>query len=289
MKILTVRPPLVELGMTALESDIYEFLVENSPATGYRIAKKINKPRANAYEALRSLLEKGAVIVENAEAQSFRALPPRELLEQMERRFQAVKARAAAALSHLKPSAEDERIYRLPSAEHVYRKLRAMLAGSESIALLDLFPSAVEELRDVIEETAARGVIVLAKLYRPDKLNRCDTVVAEGGEKTIGRWPGTWASAIVDGREHLIALLSKTDGRALEAVWSGNVYLSWVYHSALYFEILHSALTESAAFRRIRRPPKYNRMASIRPSRVPGSAILIRRFGENNPASGTET
>jgi HTH-type transcriptional regulator, sugar sensing transcriptional regulator len=279
--------PLVDLGLTELESDIYAYLVENSPATGYRIAQKINKPRANAYEALRSLTEKGAVIVEDAGTQSFRALPPNEFLNQLDQRFQKSKARAAAALSKLKPAAADEKIYRLQSAAQVYQKLKAMLLKSETIVLLDLFPAAVDMIGDAVEETAARGVNVLVKLYRPTPLRRCRVVVAGDGEATMERWPGTWVNGIVDGREHLISLLSKNDGQALEAIWSGNAYLSIVYHSALYFEILHSALRENNAAQKIQLSRNYRQMAKLGAAQVPGYAVLMKRFGEKAVSSAS--
>jgi sugar-specific transcriptional regulator TrmB len=289
MKKTSPANPLVELGMTELESDIYAFLVENSPATGYRIAQKINKPRANAYEALRSLVEKGAVIVEDAGTQSFRALPPGEFLNQLDQRFQHVKGLAAAALFKLKPAVEDEKIYRLQSAVQVYQKLGTMLSRSESVVLLDLFPPVVEKLGAVIEETAARGVTVMAKLYRPARLRGCLTVVADDGEETIRHWPGAWANGIIDGREHLISLLSKTDDKALEAVWSGNVYLSFAYHSGLYFEILHGALREGESVRKGPVSRKYARMESVRAPKVPGYAILLKRFGERAASLGPKS
>jgi len=51
---------LVPFGFTNLESEIYVFLLGESPATGYRIAQAIGKPAANTYKAIESLrLEKG--------------------------------------------------------------------------------------------------------------------------------------------------------------------------------------------------------------------------------------
>ena len=57
---------LVSFGFTALESEIYVFLLSHSPATGYRVAQGINKPAANTYKALQTLQSKGAILVEES-------------------------------------------------------------------------------------------------------------------------------------------------------------------------------------------------------------------------------
>jgi hypothetical protein len=40
---------LMALGFTELEARIYTFLLQESPATGYRIAQAIQKPVANTW------------------------------------------------------------------------------------------------------------------------------------------------------------------------------------------------------------------------------------------------
>jgi hypothetical protein len=44
-------------------------------------------------------------------------------------------------------------------------------------------------------------------------------------------------NVVIDGSEHLVALLG-SGGTVRQAVWSGSVYLSWVYHSALSSELV---------------------------------------------------
>ncbi len=56
--------PLQALGFTEIEALIYGYLVENSPATGYRISHAIGKQPPNTYKAIVTLENKGAIIVE---------------------------------------------------------------------------------------------------------------------------------------------------------------------------------------------------------------------------------
>jgi len=75
---------LADLGFTNLEAEIYAFLLQESPATGYRIAQAIGKPAANTYKAIQSLEQKGAVIVEAGSSRMCRAIIFRGVARQIE-------------------------------------------------------------------------------------------------------------------------------------------------------------------------------------------------------------
>ena len=72
---MTGSDALVPFGFTALESEIYVFLLGESPATGYRVAQGINKPAANTYKAIQTLQSKGAILVEEGSSRFCRAVP----------------------------------------------------------------------------------------------------------------------------------------------------------------------------------------------------------------------
>ena len=82
---------LQTLGFSALEASIYSFLLTESTATGYRIAQALGKPVANTYKGIQALQAKGAVLVEDGSTRLCRAVPPDELMGQMERAFLFLK------------------------------------------------------------------------------------------------------------------------------------------------------------------------------------------------------
>jgi sugar-specific transcriptional regulator TrmB len=278
--------PLVELGLTELESFIYTFLTENSPATGYRIANGINKPTANTYKALRSMLAKGVVIGDDRKPQAFRSVPVDLLLERLEKRFQKMKSLAAAELANLKPTADDERAYRLVTAEQVYERLREMLRHCEQIMLLDLFPAALSELADDIAVAARRGVKVVLKLYQPAEVPGCLAVVEPSGAEIMARWPGVGVNGIVDGREHLIAFLSKTGSNVHDALWSRNVVISANYHGAMISEIMLIALNEGLEDKNIKLPKKYLQCKALKKLSSPGNDLLRQRYRDDKDNRG---
>ena len=274
--------PLINLGLTVLESEVYAYLLENSPATGYRVAKAIGKPTANTYKSIQLLQDKGAVIMEDGTSRLCRAVPMDEFLNGLEQRFLYLKNEAKKELAKLKPAPDDERIYYLQTPDQVFERLRQMLQKCEKFVLLDLFPLILDQISSDIESAASRGIQIAVKVYRPCEIRGVEVVHAMKGEKTIKRWPGQWANGVIDGKEHVLAFFSMDGKRVLQAVWSMNTYTSWVYHSSLMFELLHGVLLEGFTELNggIPLPEKYRRLEAMNAEEAPGYRMLVERFSE---------
>ncbi len=236
--------PLVDLGLTGLEAEAYAYLLENSPATGYRVAKGLGKPAANVYKALDSLHEKGALVIEDSRARLCRAIPAEELLDSLERRFNRLRGAAELELSKLGDSPEDHGVYQLSAPEQVIARGRAALERCEKIALLDLFPLGVELLSEAITAAAERGVQVTVKVYETCEVPGAKVVLAAEREHITGVWTGHWINGVFDGEEHLLAYLSADGDRVIQAIWSGSPFLSLIYYNGFLHELIMSELTQ---------------------------------------------
>jgi hypothetical protein len=228
---------LQDLGFTALEAQVYAYLLQHAPATGYRVSHAIGKPTANTYKALASLADQGAVLLDDGGGGAARAVPPAELLAGLERRARERREAAAAALADLAPGEVDDRVYALRDRDQVLERARAMLARARQIVLADLFPAVFDELRADLADCAARGVSVTVRAYAPAEAGAA-LVVGGEGKGAPGRWPGQQLSLVVDGAEHLLALLSPDLGQVHQAVWSGSAFLSCLHHNHLAMELL---------------------------------------------------
>lgn len=276
---------LVALGFTELEAEVYTFLLQESPATGYRVAQAIGKPAANTYKAIETLQNKGAVIVERGASRLCRAVPSDELLSQMERSFCDRRAKAAEALAGLRGSPDDDRIYQLQSSEQVYARCRTMLARCKQVAVLDVFPLPLERLRPEIEAAAERGVYVSLRTYQPAEVKGVEVVYSSKGQAVMEVYPGQWVILIVDGVEQLLAFLTP-DGRGVhQAIWSRSAFLSFVLNDAVWCSTILLALVKlidrgapveeiQGALDHFRQSFSYD---------IPGYRELLRRFGEPAP------
>ena len=238
----TANPALAlqELGFTALEAQVYVYLLRHEPSTGYRISHAIGKPTANTYKALASLAGQGAVLVDDGGSGAARAVPVEELLSGLDRRGREQRAAARAALADMTPGDDDDRVYALKDPAQVVERARAMLARAGQIVLADLFPATFALLREDLIACAARGVRVVVRAYAAAEATGVLVVAAEG-KGAPGGWPGQQLSLVADGNEHLLALLSMDLASVHQAVWSRSAFLSCLQHNHVAMELLYTA------------------------------------------------
>jgi hypothetical protein len=234
----TDESALAALGFTELEAAIYCELQGRAGSTGYRIAQAIGKAPANVYQALATLTQRGAVMIDDGETKTYRATPPSELLSGLQRTFEESKAEAESALAGLGTAAEDDRIYQLKAPAQVFERAAKLIANAKEILLFDLFPAPLTSLGPLLSQAHARGVTVAGMTYEPAPGWPFTAALADSGRFVMERWPGFQLTLVADAREYLVALLG-TDGQAIQrAVWSDSAYLACLQHSGLAAEIL---------------------------------------------------
>jgi sugar-specific transcriptional regulator TrmB len=228
---------LVNLGFTALEAEVYAFLLQESPATGYRVAQAIGKPVANTYKAIESLQRKGALLVDEGGSRQCVAVPSDELLRGMEQAFRERSRLATEALAGLRGPGSDTRVYQLQTADQVMERARAMLRRCEQTVLLDLFPGPYKALSGDIARCAAAGKTVALQAYETCEIEGVQIMQNPTAEGILDRYPGQWLIVNLDGAEVLLAFFSKDMTTVLQAVWSGSAFLSHLHHSGMASEL----------------------------------------------------
>ena len=124
-------------------------------------------------------------------------------------------------------------------------RFRKMLAKCQIVAILDFFPYAVDELKDDIIAAAKRGVKITMHIYQPCKLPGVTAFVGDDSSEVVKKWPGQWANGMIDGEEYLQAFLSKDGKNVIQAIWSNNQYLSWIYYDGFIHEVAFSELVNA--------------------------------------------
>jgi len=235
------------LGFTDLEAALYCELLRSGASTGYRLAQAIGKAPANVYQALANLSHRGAAMVDDGESKSYRATPPSELLNGLQRSFDASRNEAQAALAALQTSAEDDRIYQLKAPAQIFERAAGMIAAAREILLFDLFPEPLSRLAPLLTQAHARGVTVAGLVYGDAPKLPFAAVVTRSRAFVADRWPGLQLTLVADAREHLVALLSPDGLTARHGVWSDSGYLACLQHSGLAAEIQLSTINPGDA------------------------------------------
>lgn len=219
------------MGFTTLESEIYVYLLQHSPATGYKIAKGIGRSFTNTYKALAGLQTKGAILVDEAQSKLSRAVPIEELMDQMEARFREQRNRAVEAVNKLPLSPADRRIYHLASVDQVYERFRRMLDECEERALIELFPGPCAELKKPIEKAAKRGLKIAVRVYENEEIKGVNMIHSPYGKTNLELWQSQWLALFIDGRQFLLGQLGKDNKGVFEAVWSANPFIARAFYS----------------------------------------------------------
>jgi sugar-specific transcriptional regulator TrmB len=239
------RPALRALGFNDLEAEVYLFLLASPPVTAYRIGRALGRATANVYKAVESLARRGAVEVEEGEQRTCRAVPVDDLARQLERTFRGSLDGAVRALADLEVPSFDERVYKLESVPRLFERCHEMLARAHTVAVIDAFPRALERIRPWILEAAARGVEVFVEAYQPVDLPGVKVAWFADGARAVEPWRSEQLNVVVDGREHLVALLTSDLGEIRQAVWSGSLYLSCLQHAGRLSEHTLIAMIEA--------------------------------------------
>src|SRR3954453_2228388 len=124
---------LLALGFSQYEARCYVGLLGPGPQTGYAVSKTTGVPQPKVYEALRKLVSRGAARQLPGEPVLFVAVPPDQLLNDLETTFDdrpdAARAASVALDIGLQPPVQ-EPVTRLEDHENVVATASAVLTSA---------------------------------------------------------------------------------------------------------------------------------------------------------------
>ena len=272
---------LVNIGFTRMEAQVYICLLQESPQSGYGVAKKLGKPAAYIYRAIDVLEKKGALLRQRGATKLLRAVPYNELINQLDEQFKTQLRSAEEGLKDIRPTDWDDHIYALSTVEQVYERANEMISRASGGIAVDLYPVPLKRLQNALELASKRNVYVGAVVYEETDvaINRQVPSFAEGNVKS---WSRQWLRIAVDGIEFMYALLTADGSEVHDAIWSANPVQAWLaYYSMVKERRLHQAmnidpdtgsLEDLHSLLRTWRDPKNVRI-------LPGMERFERRFG----------
>jgi sugar-specific transcriptional regulator TrmB len=258
---MDVSETLLGFGFTQVEALVYCQLLRDSPATGYRLARQVGKSPTNIYQTLNGLLQKGAIseIEGEGSTTTYVAIPPAQLLSGLATAFKDRHDAALIALEGLHRPPTDETVSQLRTVAQVLERARAMLRGAGETLIFDMVPAVYDLMRPDLDAARARGLRVAGIAYRAADACALMPFNGEQPADVTRRWPGLGMILIADGRELLVAQLSRDFERVLNAVYSDSEFLSAVMHSAVSSDIRLVALapdgTDPLGILALRRSP----------------------------------
>jgi sugar-specific transcriptional regulator TrmB len=210
-----------ELGFTEYEAKVYLALLDESPASGYRVAQNSGVPRAKVYEVLTGLVRRGAVLANYSEPVRYAPLPPKELVARRRQEMESSIEAAERNLERYATSAASRGvIWDITGREEILERAREVAGRAERSILAEIWREDAPELREALETAAGRGVEVgvvaygdpgypFAKVYHHDLV---DEVTRGLGAR--------WIVLSSDTREVVAGIVSM--GRESRAAWTSH-------------------------------------------------------------------
>lgn len=238
---------LMAFGFNQLESTVYCSLLRESPATGYRLAQRVGRVPANVYQALKALVQKGAILVESdaADATSYVPVPPEQLFATLRSAFARRSNDALDALRTVNRAPTRETLSQLGTTSQVLERARSMLDSATETILFDAVPDLYDLLRPHFDQARERGVLVGGIAYRPEDADETMPFKGEPAGEVTRRWPGLGLILVSDACQQLVAQISRDMTGVLNAVYSDSAFLSCLLHGLLQADIRVEALRVS--------------------------------------------
>jgi|DewCreStandDraft_5_1066085.scaffolds.fasta_scaffold08326_4 DNA-binding MarR family transcriptional regulator len=153
---------LQALGFSEYEARAYVGLLRFGPLNGYELAKRTGLPRANVYEVLSRLEERGAVLRSaTPEGLRYRAVDPEELLARLRDATHRRLERARAALRRVASASDEGWLWNVAGYPAVLEHARAQVEGARGSLWIALGPPEAAALQEAVARAEGRGVQVV--------------------------------------------------------------------------------------------------------------------------------
>jgi HTH-type transcriptional regulator, sugar sensing transcriptional regulator len=224
------------LGFTGAEAQVYIYLLQYPHTTGYEVSKGTGLPRANAYQALETLVAKERVIPVSPDPVRYAVVPPAQLLKQIQeetaRRCQDLEQHFAA----LEQPESVGHFWELNERQRIDARFVALIAQAKHRIVASLWAEDLERLTDVLHAARERGCVIILNLFGEARADFATVYQHEGPEKVIG---GHVIALAVDFDEALVASLdvpvtgvvtqNRTLVRVVEKLIRNEAYLAAIY------------------------------------------------------------
>ena len=149
--------------MSGYEAKAYIALVAaGEPLNGYEVAKRSGVPRSTVYETLGKLTASGATyeVRTPEDSVSYLALPPKSLLDRLERHYESTLDSLRKSLPEIVAPARLHLIHNLTGPEALLERAGDIIASAQHDLFLSLWPEELGPLDALVRQAQDRGVAI---------------------------------------------------------------------------------------------------------------------------------
>jgi len=215
---------LKKLNFTEYEAKAYLALLEESPLTGYAVAKNSGVPRSRIYEVLDSLAMRGDILVSPGNTPQYTPVPAKELIKNRRMKAEENFELAEKSLAEFERSANDrENIWNITGRNEILDKVKACILSAKKRILLEIWTEEFEELEPELRQAANRGVNVTIIAYGKIVSDFANVYLHYMGPEITEEYGGRWLVISGDDSEVVAGIVSL--GKDSRAAWTMHVGL----------------------------------------------------------------
>lgn len=165
---------LLQMGLTEYEARTYLALLAHPGANGYEAAKRSGVPRAKVYEALESLVQKGAAQTSlDGDRLLYHPLPPEVLLKRHVAAAERLAGQLGPALAEAVQPIAEAPLVTLRGYERLLTRAEEMIGDAAERLFITCYPREMERLGPALIRAERRGVLVFPLVYGAVQLPLC--------------------------------------------------------------------------------------------------------------------
>ncbi|WP_286228390.1 TrmB family transcriptional regulator [Neobacillus mesonae] len=215
---------LKNLNFTEYEAKAYLTLLQESPLTGYAVAKNSGVPRSRIYEVLDSLAIRGDILVSPGNTPQYTPVPAKELIKSRRMKAEENFELAEKSLAEFEHSASDrENIWNITGRNEILEKVKDCILSAKKRILLEVWKEEFEELESVLIQAAKRGVNVTIIAYGEIFSDFANVYLHYMGDEITEEYGGRWIVVSGDDSEVVAGIVSM--GKDSRAAWTMHVGL----------------------------------------------------------------
>lgn len=219
---------LREVGFTLYEARLYATLLRHGPQNGNELSRNSGVPSSKVYGTVEKLMAEGTVqSIKSSGGTQFVALQPEELINRLRRQFNEPLDYLAEKLPPLHERVPDEVFLSVSGESGVIDAARQIIGSAHEEVNLSVWEPELRELQPALAAAADRGVRIFGMLYSataelpPGTWSRHSyeeivgarvggrmlSLVADGAEAVVGRFPDSGDAAGVRTRNRVLTLI----------------------------------------------------------------------------------
>lgn len=247
-----VLDTLKNLNFTEYEAKAYLALLEESPLTGYAVAKRSGVPRSKIYEVLDSLALRGDILVSHSNTPQYVPLSAKELIKNRRVKAEQHFKLAEKSLEQFNHSARNrENIWNITGYNEIIEKVKECISSAERRILIEIWKEEYGILELELKKAAEKGVNVVIIAYGKIESDSATVYLHDLSDEITDEYGGRWIVVSSDDSEVVAGIVSlDRDSRAAWTMHQGLVMpiTEVMIHDLYIMEILekHRELLEES-------------------------------------------